>query len=66
MKFVGRRISHTWDNLRYSGTVLSVLSGQDGQASAIYEVLYDNEIEPYEVDQLLQEYMTGELEFLDL
>ena len=48
------------------GTVLSVLSGQDGQASAVYEIHYDEENEVYEVDKLLEEYTNGELKFLDI
>ena len=43
-----------------------MLSGQDGQLSAKYEILYDNDTEPFEVDGLLQDYMDGELKFLDL
>ena len=66
MKFVGRRICHKWDKKKYSGTVLSVLSGIDGSPTALYEIHYDNDNEIYEVDKLLEEFMNGELKFLDL
>ena len=66
MKFVGRRISHPWDNVRYTRNVLSLISGQDGQASAIYDIHYDQDNAAYEVENLLDDYLKGELKFLDI
>ena len=66
VKFVGRRISHLWDNVRYTGNVLSLISGQDGQASAIYDIHYDQDNAAYEVENLLDDYLKGELKFLDI
>lgn len=70
---MGRRISHEWvDNdssqkkTWYEGTVIRTLLGKDGDPTAVYEVLYDGEDEPCEVDQLLEDYQTSSLKFLDL
>lgn len=73
VKFVGRTIKQQWvidenKNQRewYKGTVLSVVSGVDGAADAVYEVQYEGEEDPYEVDHLLEDYRSSALVFMDI
>ncbi|KAK3108844.1 hypothetical protein FSP39_017117 [Pinctada imbricata] len=73
VKFVGRRISHEWviDEQKgltewYPGTVVSLLSGKDGEPGAVYEVLYDDDEEPYEVDHLTEDLKSSSVKFLDI
>ena len=55
------------DSLKwYKGTVLSVTSGKDGDPDAVYEVQYDGEDSPYEVDRLIDDYADGCLTFIDV
>ena len=49
-KFLGRTIKHEWivdetsqQKEWYKGTVMSVISGNDGKLNAVYEVLYDGD-----------------------
>lgn len=72
-KFLGRSIRHQWiinENSRdkewYKGTVVSVLSGTDGNMNAVYEVLYDGEDKLYEIDHLIEDYRSGAVQFCDL
>ena len=60
--FLGRSIKHEWivdgtsqQNQWYDGTVVSVLSGTDGDLNAVYEVLYEGEVEAYKIDHLIQD-----------
>jgi hypothetical protein len=64
--FLGRSIRHEWivdetsqQNQWYEGTVVSVLSGTDGDLNAVYEVLYEGEDEAYKIDNLIQDYKSG-------
>lgn len=68
-KFCGKSIKHEWivdEHLGtkhwYTGTVLSVMSGTDGDLDAVYEVLYEDD-EVYEVDHLVQDYQSGSVDF---
>jgi hypothetical protein len=63
---LGRSIRHEWivdetsqQNQWYEGTVVSVLSGTDGDLNAVYEVLYEGEDEAYKIDNLIQDYKSG-------
>ena len=63
---MGRSIRHEWivdetsqQNQWYEGTVVSVLSGTDGDLNAVYEVLYEGEDEAYKIDNLIQDYKSG-------
>lgn len=70
LKFVGRRILHKWENDGveewYQGLVVGVTSGIDGRPSAVYQIQYDKEDELYDVEDLLQDYHDGNLNFDDL
>ena len=50
----------------YTGTVISLISGCDGHTNAVYEVIYDDEDEPYEIDYLMQDYHSGSVTFADV
>ena len=72
-KFVGRRISHHWkdcvtDNKThwYSGSVLSVIRGIDGDEDALYEVQYDGDDEIYKLDILAADLRDSQLRFIDI
>ena len=72
-KFVGRRISHLWkdcvtDNKThwYSGSVLSVIRGIDGDEDALYEVQYDGDDEIYKLDILVADLRDSQLRFIDI
>ncbi|XP_060598342.1 uncharacterized protein LOC132752084 [Ruditapes philippinarum] len=72
-KFLGREILHKWivDDKKkkekwYRGTVLDVLSGKDGDPTAVYEVLYNGEETAHEVDGLTADLQEGSLKFLDI
>ncbi|XP_021338853.1 uncharacterized protein LOC110440231 [Mizuhopecten yessoensis] len=72
-KFVGRRILHEWcvdeaagTTQWYKGRVLDVLKGKDGQPTATYEVLYDGEEEPVQVQNLQQDLQSSSLKFIDI
>ena len=71
--FLGRSIRHEWivdetsqQNQWYEGTVVSVLSGTDGDLNAVYEVLYEGEDEAYKIDNLIQDYKSGSVQFCDV
>ena len=73
IKFVGRRISHLWQESEsddksqwYRGTVLSVIRGTDGNDDALYEVQYDGDPEVYELDNLLGDLRDSQLKFIDI
>lgn len=73
MKFVGRRISHQWiideatDRREwYKGTVLELVSGTDGDPSAVYDIFYDGDDDPYQVDHLLEDYSSASVKFIDV
>ena len=66
LKFVGRQICHLWDDQWYTGTVVSLKSGQDGQKSAVYNVYYETDGEEYEVENLMEDYNNKELKFIDI
>jgi hypothetical protein len=72
-KFVGRKISHKWvlsESTQkvcwYSGTVLDVVQGCDGDANAVYDILYDVEKASYEVDHLPEDFARGWVKFIDV
>ena len=72
-KFVGQRISHLWkdcvtDNKThwYSGSVLSVIRGIDGDEDALYEVQYDGDDEIYEFDNLAADLRDSQLRFINI
>jgi hypothetical protein len=70
--FLGRSIRHEWivetsqQKQWYKGTVVSVLSGTDGDSNAVYEVLCEGEDEAYEIDNLIQDYKSGSVQFCDV
>ena len=73
MIFLGRSIRHEWivdetsqQKQWYKGTVVSVLSGTDGDSNAMYEVLCEGEDEAYEIDNLIQDYKSGSVQFCDV
>jgi len=41
-----------------------LLKGKDGVAGAVYEVVYDEEDEPFEVDHLVEDYRDGSVRIL--
>ena len=47
----------------YQGTV-TVISGTDGSPTAVYEVLYDGDDEPYEVDHLMEDFQQFSVKYL--
>ena len=65
---MGRSIRHETSQQKqwYKGTVVSVLSGTDGDLNAVYEVLYEGEDEAYEIDNLFQDYKSGSVQFCDV
>ena len=72
-KFVGRRISHLWkdcvtDNKThwYSGSVLSVIRGIDGDENVLLQVQYDGDNEIYEIDNLAADLRDSQLRFIDI
>ncbi|XP_052063676.1 uncharacterized protein LOC127703187 [Mytilus californianus] len=70
-KFVGREILHEWveeNNNRkwYTGRVISVIQNEDGDKDAVYEVLYEDCDEPYEIDHLLEDFTNSSLKLIDL
>lgn len=72
LKFLGRRISHEWiedgntERRWYSGTVIGLINGKDGDLETVYEVLYDGDDEPYEIGHLREDYLSSSLKFIDL
>jgi hypothetical protein len=50
----------------YKGTVMSVISGNDGKLNAVYEVLYDGDDDAYVIDHLIQDFHAGSVVFCDL
>ncbi len=46
--------------------MLSVISGRDGDVSAVYQVQYDNDDEIYEVDDISKDFNEGNLKFDDI
>jgi hypothetical protein len=71
MKFVGRRILHKWETdvgqeEWYSGIVIGVSRGKDGNKDAVYQVQYKNENDIYDVEELYKDYEEGNLRFDDL
>ena len=72
-KFVGRRISHLWkdcatDNKThwYSGSVLSVIRGIDGDEDVLYELQYDGDDEIYELDNRAADLRDSQLRYIDI
>ncbi|OWF45180.1 hypothetical protein KP79_PYT26316 [Mizuhopecten yessoensis] len=72
-RFVGRRISHLWKTdatkgktAWYQGNVLSAVSGCDGEQHTQYEVLYDDDDDPYVCDNLYKDFQEGNVKFIDL
>ena len=68
---MGRRIVHKWEEddgseTWYTGTVLSVSKGIDGDTNTTYEVFYDQDGETYDIDSLHADYNEGNLRFNDL
>ena len=68
--FLGRSIRHEWivdetyqQKQWYKGTVVS---GTDGDSNAVYEVLCEGEDEAYEIDNLIQDYKSGSVQFCDV
>ena len=66
VKFAGRRIRHEWivqsnTGLRkwYEGTVLKLLTGDDGGLKSRYLIKYDEELEACEIDHLVEDYLEG-------
>ena len=47
-----------------TGRVKRVLRGTDGWLNCIYEVLYEGEQEPHEVDHLIEDYRKEHLKIL--
>ena len=75
LKFVGRRILHTWEvstdtenptYKTYAGNVLSVVSGEDGKQDAVYSIHYDIEDATYDIHDLIKDYNEGNPKFHDL
>jgi hypothetical protein len=67
--FLGRSIRHecivetSQQKQWYKGTVVS---GTDGDSNAVYEVLCEGEDEAYEIDNLIQDYKSGSVQFCDV
>ncbi|CAC5415019.1 unnamed protein product [Mytilus coruscus] len=64
-------ILHEWveeNNNRkwYKGRVISVIQNKDGDKDAVYEVLYEDRDEPYEIDHLLEDFTNSSLKLIDL
>ncbi|XP_033749368.1 uncharacterized protein LOC117334049 [Pecten maximus] len=73
VNFLGRRIAHKWNieedtnkQRWFNGTVLSVVSGKDGNVDAVYEILYDGDSDSYEVDNLRKDYSESSVRFIDV
>ena len=49
----------------HRATVTNILSGRDG-INAVYEVIYDNNDELKQVDNLIQDFGKGEVMFIDV
>lgn len=47
---------------------MCLLSGNDGEPKAVYEVLYDGDEDAYRIDHsdLLEDYQASTLKFIDL
>ena len=54
------------DKTWYTGLVLSVASGKDRDSKAVYQIQYDNEEDVYDVDDLLEDYNEGNVNFEDI
>lgn len=72
-KFLERKIRHKWflddsctNTKWYEGYVIGIISGKDGDQDAVYEILYEGDDNPYEVEHLLEDYRKSFVEFLDL
>ncbi|KAJ8299283.1 hypothetical protein KUTeg_023343, partial [Tegillarca granosa] len=50
--------------IRYSGTVLDVTSGKDGDDDVVYDILYDGDDEAYTVDHLVHDYHSLGVKFI--
>lgn len=50
----------------YKGRVISVIQNKDGDKDAVYEVLYEDCDEPYEIDHLLEDFTNSSLKLIDL
>ena len=53
---MGRQIKYKWNNQWYHGTVISVLSGANGDPAVVYSIHYDEDNEDYDVEDLLTDY----------
>jgi hypothetical protein len=47
-----------------SSEVTDILRGSDGRAGCVYEVLYEGEQEPHEVDHLVEDLKIGHVKIL--
>ncbi|VDI41756.1 Hypothetical predicted protein [Mytilus galloprovincialis] len=70
-KFVGREILHEWveensNRKWYKGRVISCIQNKDRDKDAVYEVLYEDCDEPYEIDHLLEDFTNSSLKLIDL
>ena len=50
--------------VHFTGEVITLLKGKDGVAGAVYEVVYDEEDDPFEVDHLVEDYRDGSVRIL--
>ena len=75
VKFLGRRILHTWDvstdtnDPRYKtfvGNVLSMVRGEDGDPDATYRIFYQEDNTTINISDLKKDYDEGNLRFHDL
>jgi hypothetical protein len=72
-KFLDRTIQYEWivdetsqQKEWYKGTVMPVISGNDGKLNAVYEVQYDGDDDAYVIDHLIQDFHAGSVVFCDL
>lgn len=73
VKFVGRQILHKWivdeaksETKWYSGIVLDVIKGVDGDPDAEYTIQYTGEDTPYDVEEVYSDYLKGWIKFVDI
>lgn len=73
VKFVGREILHQWvvnektgKTKWFTGTVLEVITGKDGDPQAVYEVLYKEDDSVKVVPELASDFQKGHVKFTDV